>query len=138
MDLPENELAAFEARQQWVAAEGDGPLLGSVDPHYVTDPGFVPAYAAWADDDRNYMYGFDRPPAHWRGWLRAGHKAGPQWQAERSAFLAAKTAACFFAVDDAYWEFLTRDPDLSAAAREAATTTGLLVEPAALAESVGL
>jgi hypothetical protein len=138
VDLPDDALAAFESRLRWVAAEGDGPLTGCVDPHYFAGPGFVPDYAAWADDDWNWMYGFDRQPADWRVWLRTAHQIGPRWQAERAAFLAATTAVCFFAVDYVCWEFFARDAGLVRATAEAAVAGGLLVEPAVLAESVGL
>lgn len=84
------------------------------------------------------MYGFDRSPPDWRGWLWAGRRTGLHWQAERASFLAATTSVCFFAVDYAYWEFFARDPDLVVVAGKAAAARGLLVEPAVLAESPGL
>ena len=136
--LTDDELAAFEDRLQWVAAEGDGWHTGCVAPHYVADPEFVADYAAWVHNDWNWLYGFDQPPADWRGWLRAGHRTGPAWQAERAAFLASTTAVCFFSVDHAYWEFFARDAGLVMAAASAAAAGGLMAEPVALAESMGL
>ncbi|MGL6097390.1 MAG: hypothetical protein ACRC7O_16515 [Fimbriiglobus sp.] len=137
LDLPNAELEAFENRQQWVAAEG-GPHTGSLGEHYVADPGFVADYAAWVSDDWNSLYGFDRPPADWRGWLRAGHKTGPQWQTERAADLASGTAVCFFAVDYVFWEFFARDARLVRIVSESALANGRPVEPASLFESAGL
>jgi hypothetical protein len=137
-DLPDAAWEALAARRRWVAAEGDDPLGGCVDPHHAADPGFVPDYAAWVNDDWCSLYGFDRPLADWRGWLRAGRRTGPRWRAERAAFLAATTAVCFFAVDSAYWEFFARDAGLVRAVSEAALAGGLVAELAALVESAGL
>lgn len=65
-ELPDAEWEAFAARQRWVAAEGDGPWTGNVDPHYACGPAFVPDYARWVNDDWCHLYGFDLPPSDWR------------------------------------------------------------------------
>lgn len=137
-ERPDAEYAAFDARRRWVAAEGDDPLGGCVDPHFAAGPGFVPDYAGWCTDDWARLYGFDRPPPDWRDWLRAGRKTGANWQAERAAFLAKTTAVCFFAVDFCYWEFFAHDAVLVEDATAAAGTGGLWTEPTSLAESAGL
>jgi len=135
-DLGDAEWEAFEGKRRWVAQQGESSATGCLDPNYVAGPGFVPDYADWCNDDWNWLYGFDRPPADWRRWLR---RRAVGTTRERAAHLAATVAVCFFAVDRADWEFFARDPDLVAAAAAGVHgVAGLVAAPAVLADSAGL
>lgn len=137
-DLPDSEVAAFSARMQWVAAEGDDPRGYCVDTNYICDKGFVPDYAAWVNHDWYCLHGFVQPLTDWRGWLRAGHKTGSNWKAERAEYLENTTEVYFFGLDTNYWEFFAHDASLVQLISEAAQADGLVAKPALLAESVGL
>jgi hypothetical protein len=135
-ELSEAAWAAFDGRRRWIAVRGDWRTTLTMDPNFVTGPGFVPDYADWCNDDWNWMYGFDRPPADWIEWLQGRMLVSV---GERAAHLERTVAVCFFAVDFSYWEFFAHDADLVVAAAVGAQgVAGLVVEPATLSESAGL
>jgi hypothetical protein len=135
-ELSEAAWAAFDRRRRRIAVRGNGRTTLTIDPNFVTGPGFVRDYADWCNDDWNWLYGFDRPPTDWIEWLQGRMLVSV---GERAAHLERTVAVCFFAVDFSYWEFFAHDSDLVVAAAVAAGgVPGLVVEPATLSRSAGL
>jgi hypothetical protein len=127
-DWDDDEVAR---RRTWIAQQGDGCDVATVDPNWILEPGFVAAYARYVNDDWNSLYGFATAPDDWRDWMRRRFEGDAR---ERTKFLAATVEVCFLSVDGVYWEFFAQDRHLIERVREGlGKLAGLRLERAELA-----